>query len=126
MTTPVPQIPPARADVVENDGDGRMLFTRAWYRYLSLFQQQTMAGQDAIEADPQPSSAVAYLDPTLSAAVADLDVARTQMSETRESVFGLQKMMSDLDVARMQLGETRELVFELQKQINDIRQGTVL
>lgn len=96
MTTDlVPQIPPARSAVIERGDDRTARFTRPWYRYLSLLQQQTAADITSMATDSitPPGS---YVDPVLSDAVEDMQAMQTELRELREHVFELQKDINGL------------------------------
>ena len=91
----VPQIPPARSAVLERTDDGIPRFTRSWYRYFSVLQQNTSDGMAAIDTGPDLTVG-AFVDPTLANAVADVAAMQNEIRELRETVFELQKDINGL------------------------------
>lgn len=95
MADLVPQIPPARAAVIQQGPDTIPRFTRAWYRYLQILQRQTASDIDSMATESFAVSG-SYVDPTLSNAIQDVSAMYSEIRELRELVFSMRKEIDAL------------------------------
>jgi hypothetical protein len=107
------------------DASGQMVFTRDWYRYLSLFQQQT---SEDMSATPDALSPVAspYTDLTVLAAIADDAQSPMTPPELHAMAASMVVIAVELAISRAELADMRDRVHEFSKLIESIQQGVVI